>query len=174
LSVIAAQPQTLNLASELNFYFVIQRAPSVTYFCQDIKLPDMSLPPAKAPLPSLSNPLVGDHINYEPLSLSYKVDENLQNYLELHNWMVAIGDPSNTGKQYKQLETNQDYSGYGIYSDLQLFTLDTQKNVKYVVTFERCWPTKVSGPKYDTKDETVNYITSTADFYYTKFRISLP
>jgi hypothetical protein len=174
LSIIASQPQTLNLASELNFYFTIMRAPSVTYFCQDVAIPNVSLPPAKIPGPSLMYPVVGDHLVYSNLNLSFKVDENLQNYLEILNWLVGIGDPTNTGSQYSQLEKNKDYSGYGIYSDLQLFTLDTQKNTKYVITFEKCSPISLSGPKYGTKDATVNYITSNVEFSYRKFHISLP
>lgn len=174
MSVISQQPQSLNLASELNFYFVISRAPSVTYFCQDIKLPDIGLPMAKVPSPSLGVPLVGDHVVYDNLSLSFKVDEDLQNYLEIFNWLIAIGDPTNTGISYKNLQNNPDYTGYGLYSDLQLFTMDTQKNVKYVVTFERCTPIKLLGPKYNVKEDTVNYISSGVEFSYTKFNIKLP
>ena len=174
MSVLESQPQTLNLASELNFQFILQRAPSVSYFCQEFTIPDVGLPSARVPTPSRLIPFVGDHMVFENLSLTFKIDEDLQNYLEIFNWMHAIGNPNNTGTQYTQLEKNKDYSGYGIYSDIQVFTLDTQKQTKYVVTFKHCSPISLTGPKYTTKNPSVNYMPSTVNFTYTDFTFNLP
>ena len=35
----------------------------------------------------------GDKITYDDLSFSFFVDENLENYLEVHNWIRGLGYP---------------------------------------------------------------------------------
>jgi hypothetical protein len=167
-------PISLDLQSPLNFMFTIKRAPATSYFCQDVKIPNVSLPAVKVPSPSLTVPMIGDHVVYEPLSLTFKVDDNLQNWLEMYNWLKAIGNPENTSQNYITLENNKNYSGYGIYSDLQLFILDSQKNPTYLFTFERCSPTFLSGPHFESTDNSIPYINSTVNLSYTKFKISLP
>jgi hypothetical protein len=174
MTALSYNSNSLNLLSKLNFYFTLQRAPSLTYFLQEIKIPNKSLSPAKYPSPSLNIPSVGDHVIYDPLELKFKVTDDLQNWLEINNWLDAIGDPLNSGNKYKTLENNPEFLGYGIYSSLQLFTLDSQKNPSYVFTFEKCWPSALSGPDFNTTDETLPYITASVQFNYTKYNISLP
>ena len=174
MTQLTNNPQSVNLQSQLNYYFTIQRAPGVTFYCQSVKIPNITLPPAKVPTPSLYIPMIGDHLVYDDLELTFKVTDDLQNWLEIYNWITAIGNPDNTGKNYKILEANPDYAGYGIYSDLQLFTLDSQKNPTYVFTFHHCSPTGLTGPQFGTTDETVKYITSSVRFNYLKYHISLP
>ena len=38
---------------------------------------------------------MGDTFTYDNLSISFIVDENLENYIELHEWLTAIGFPKN-------------------------------------------------------------------------------
>ena len=44
-------------------------------------------------------PLMGDILAYEDLTITFIVDENLENYIEMHTWLTAIGFPENT-KQF--------------------------------------------------------------------------
>ena len=174
MTALDTNPISLNLQSELNYRFVIMRAPATSFWCQSVKIPDVSLPPLKIPSPSLAIPMQGDHMVYNPLSLTFKVDDNLQNWLEIYNWLEGVGNPQNNSQKYINMENNKNYSGFGLYSDLQLFILDSQRNPTYVFTFERCSPTFLTGPNFQATDNTVEYITSTATFSYAKYKISLP
>ena len=174
MSATDNNPISFNLQSPLNFSFKILRAPSTTYFCQSVKIPDVTLESANVPSPSILVPMAGDHVAFSPLTLTFKVDDDLQNWLEMFNWMTTAGNVENVSREYKIMENNPNYAGYGIYSDLQLFTIDSQKNPSYVVTFERCFPSSLSGPNFDTMNTTVKYISSTVTFKYTKFHFSLP
>ena len=37
--------------------------------------------------------MMGDTVNYEPLEISFSVQENLSNWREIHDWMAGIGFP---------------------------------------------------------------------------------
>jgi len=174
MTVLSENPISLNLQSELNFKFVLKRAPATEYWCQTFKVPNITLPAARVPSPSLRVPMQGDHLIYDDLTLTFKIDDQFQNWLEMHNWMTAIGNPTNTGKNYTQLESTPNYTGYGLYSDLQLFAMDSQHQVTLVFNFERCSPIFLSGPQFVTKDGTVSYMDSTVNFSYLKYHISLP
>lgn len=174
MTVLSENPISLNLQSELNFKFMLRRAPATEYWCQTFKVPNITLPPSRVPSPSLRVPMQGDHLVFEDLTLTFKIDDQFQNWLEMHNWMTGIGNPNNTGNNYTQLESNPNYLGYGLYSDLQLFVMDSQHQATLVFNFERCSPIFLSGPQFVTKDGTVNYMDSTVNFSYLKYHISLP
>jgi hypothetical protein len=38
-------------------------------------------------------PVPGDQIQFEDLTLQFLVDENMENYLEIHNWIYSLGYP---------------------------------------------------------------------------------
>jgi len=174
MPVLDSNPGSLNLQSSLNWTMNLIRAPGITYFLQSIKVPNIMINPPKVPSPSLGIPMVGDHLNFEPLEVKFKVADNFQDWLEIYNWLVALADPSNKGTKYLQLENNPSYLGYGLYSDLQVITLDSQKNPSYVFTFERCFPMALSGPEFNTTDDNLLYITASVQFKYLKYEITLP
>jgi len=169
-----SNPISQNLQSPVNFAFRLKRAPSLSYRTQSFKVPNVSLRAAKAPSPSLSVNYVGDHVEFQPLALTFLVDEQLQNWLEIFNWMTGSGNVENTGTEYATMANRKDYSGYGIYSELQMFQMNSQKIPILVYTFERCQPISLGGPQFDTKDTSINYLTSEVVFSYTKFSISTP
>ena len=37
---------------------------------------------------------MGDDLTFDNLEITFLVDEKLANYIELHNWLVGIGFPS--------------------------------------------------------------------------------
>ena len=40
-----------------------------------------------------SMPFMGDTLDYSPMELTFTVNENLENYREIHDWMTGIGFP---------------------------------------------------------------------------------
>ena len=47
----------------------------------------------------------GDQLTFDNLTVNFIVDEFLENYLSLHEWMTAIGFPKNR-KQFSDFKTN--------------------------------------------------------------------
>ena len=88
-----SQPTNLNQLNVVSFDVSFSRLPAVQYFCQRISLPTIVLGETNEPSPFLNLPLEGDTLTYEALSLSFIVDEDLKNYIEVYNWLTALGFP---------------------------------------------------------------------------------
>jgi hypothetical protein len=159
----------LNMLSPLNFKFTLKRAPNLNFFVQKINIPGISLPKVDTSNPLIKIPLSGDHLEYDELDVTFKVDENLQNYLEVHNWVRSLGKPS--FEEYANLSKKAIYTGEGLKSDIVVTILTSQKNPNYEFVFKDAFPISVSSISFESTDESVNYIEATARFVYTIFDI---
>lgn len=172
MTAIDNTPYNKNFLSPLNFKFQLHRAPHVNFFCQEANLPSINfsrIPKQNTPFATI--PLVGDHLTFEPLNITFKVDEDLENYLEIHNWLMALGEVESTGL-YKTLQNNPSYTGESIVGDISLFILSSAKNANFDVVFKDAFPTSLSELKFTTTDTDVNYITASASFRYVYYKIS--
>ena len=120
--------------------------------------------------PFVALPFPGDHINYGTLEITFKVDEDLENYLELHNWLKALGKPQNY-EQYREIEQKPIYTGEGIVSDISITILSSTKLANYEVIYVDAFPVSLSGINFNTVDTDVNYLEASATFKYTYYNI---
>ena len=171
ISAIDQTPVNKNFLSPLNFTFVLKRSPHLNFFVQRINIPRMTLGNLLAPSPLLNIPYAADHIDYGNLTLTFKVDEDLTNYMELHDWMVGLGYPENQDT-YKTLESKSSSSGESLKSDISLVISDGIKNPNYEVTFRDAFPIELGELDFQTTDSSVDYVTASATFRYTIFNIS--
>ena len=93
MSAINTQPENKNMLSPTGFRFVLNRTPNVNYFTYSVPIPTLSLGEIDVENPNVRVPNPGDKLRYEPLSIRFRVDEDLSNYLEIHNWLVSLGYP---------------------------------------------------------------------------------
>ena len=73
-----SQPTNLNQLNVVSFDVTFSRQPAVQYFCQRISLPTIVLGETNEPSPFLNLPLEGDTLTFEALSLSFIVDEDIE------------------------------------------------------------------------------------------------
>jgi hypothetical protein len=170
MAALENTPTNPNFLSPLNFKFSIKRAPHVNFFVQKINLPSISLPTIDTPTPFVKIPQPGEHLDYADLTLSFRVDENLQNYLEIHNWIRALGKPKDFS-EYRALSQNPNYTGDGLRSDLTLMILSSSKNPNYEIVFTDAYPYDISELSFDTTKSDVEFIEATATFKYVLFEI---
>tara|TARA_R110000868_G_scaffold409187_4_gene694294 strand:+ start:233 stop:754 length:522 start_codon:yes stop_codon:yes gene_type:complete len=170
MTALENTPTNPNFLSPLNFKFSIKRAPHVNFFVQKVNLPAISLPTIETPTPFVKIPQPGEHLDYADLTLSFRVDENLQNYLEIHNWIRALGKPKDFS-EYKALAQNPNYTGDGLRSDLALMILSSAKNPNYEIVFTDAYPYDISELSFDTTKSDVEFIEATATFKYILFEI---
>ena len=178
MSAITNTPTNRNFLSPLNFRLVLQRAPSLNFFLQGASIPGLSFegyvnltnPFAKIPLP-------GDHINYSPLTISFMVDEDLSNYLEIFNWMLYIGGPTSIDPGAVQSPYGLDNSittdpMQAIRSDIKLMILSSAKNPNLEITFNDAFPSQLGELQFNTTAGTINYLESSVTFEYVKYSIA--
>ena len=171
--MLATTAMNTNMLSKLNFRFLLHRAPNVEYFIQKATIPNVRLPASETSNPFVTIPYAGDHLKYDPLEIEFKVSENMSDYLEIYNWMQALGFPEKY-QQYADLAVNPDYTGNGIYSDITISVLDSKKNTVMEAVFKECWPTSISSLEFDTTDTDVTYLTCKVSFRYMYFDVSKP
>lgn len=169
MSAIDNTPSNKNFLSPLNFKFIIKRAPHLNFFVQKVTIPGITLPATYSPNPIVRIPEIGDQLEYDELSISFRVDENLQNYLEIQNWMRGSGKQS--FEQYSTLASNPSYTGESIKSVVSLTVLSNAKRPNYEFVFEEAFPTKISSITFDSSMEDVSSIEAEVEFRYIKFEI---
>ena len=173
MTITATEPTKKNFLSPLGFKFSIKKTPNINYFVQSIEVPSMQLGEASLPTPFRRIPIAGDHIEYGDLVFTFKVDESMNNYLEIYNWIKAIGFPDNFD-QHKAVDPKfvRPYTGEGIYSDASLIVLSSSMNPITEITFKDIFPTSLSNFSFDSRMMDVDYIEATAEFKFRTFDIT--
>ena len=170
MTAIDKTPSNRNFLSPLNFQFSIKKAPNVNFFLQKINIPALVLPSIDIPTQFVPIPTQVTHVDYGELSITFKVDEDMQNYLEIHNWIRGLSDTKDYRERAK-LDAVPEYTGEGKVSDISVVILNSSKNPHFTITFVDAFPVEVGDLVFDSTYEDVNYITCEARFKYTLYEI---
>jgi len=183
----ARQPSKLDYASPTQFKFNILKLPKVEYFCTQVNVPGITLGGSMTQATPLKDiPIPGDKLTYEPLSMTFMVDENLENFQEIHGWLVGLGFPRDysefrnlvsaggdrfpTKNQSISTEVGKVKYGSpnvgGTYSDATLTILTSKNNPQLEVRFRDVFPTALTGLTYSQQADDVDYLTATVSFSY--------
>ena len=165
-----------NFLSPTGFKFTLTRTPKVGFFCNQANIPDLNLGIAVQPtyLKDLDTP--GDKIIFGDLNLRFLVDENLENYMEIQNWIRGLGYPEKLN-QFVDLEESGLVRGnylkdrQNIYSDGTLQVLTSSQLPNFQVTFKDLFPYSLSTVTFDATDSDIQYFTADVSFKYTIYDI---
>ena len=104
-----------NYLSPTNFTISIQRIPNIEFFVQKMSIPSLSAtaPARDTPLSTLYD--INDKLIYSDLEMTFIVDENMNNYKEIFDWMEGLSG-SQTPTQTQKLALSE----YGFKSDIKL------------------------------------------------------
>ena len=169
MSAYANQPININFLSPVGFAFKIKKAPHLNYFIQSASIPGVSIAPIDVPNPFSKVPFVGSQLTYDTLSVTFKVDEDMKNYMEIYDWLIGMGFPKEFD-QYQQIAVRP--TGEGIFSDLTLIVNTSAKNPNIEVTYYDAFPTSISALTFDTTSEDIAHITCTVEFKYGRYVIN--
>lgn len=156
-----------NYLSPLEFVVSVKRLPNIQFFTQQVIIPSLSVQTMDQVNPLKPIPLPGDRLTYGDLPLSFIVDESMNNYIEIFNWMKGLSFPENTD-QYKAIESSE----YGIYSDISIVVMNSHKNPNLDITFKDCFPLNLSDVLLDTTQQDVIYPQATVTFTYNNYTIT--
>lgn len=167
--LLTNQPQNANFLSPLGFRFLLKRAPTVNFFCTQVRIPSFEIGEATMPTPFKRIPLPGDKPTFGDLVINFKVDEGLKNYLEIFNWLAKIGFPEKF-EQYASISSNPSSTGYGVVSDATVVVLNSAMDPSVEFRFENMFPASISELDFSTTESSVNYISATATFKFEMMR----
>jgi len=184
---LSRQPTKLDYASPTQFKFSIIKLPKVEYFCTAVNIPGITLGGTMSqPTPLKDIPVPGDKLTYEPLQMTFLVDENLENFQEIHGWLVGLGFPRDysefenlvsSGNDRFPAKTTQTSNEIGkvkygaantggTYSDATLTVLSSKNNSQVEIRFRNVFPTGLTGLQYNQQAADVDYLTATVSFEY--------
>ena len=187
-SPLARQPDQLDYASPTQFRFGIHQLPKVEFFTVSANLPGISAGTVTQATPFKDIPLMGEKMEYENLSISFIVDEYLENYISLHNWMIGIGFPEKREqfRTFRDVTSNTPASGKtpptdlvgkavpdrALYSDAYLMVLSNKNNPIVEVNFQNIFPVSLSALEFTQTVTDIEYMTATAEFAYQIYEIN--
>ena len=181
------QPTKLDYASPTQFKFSILKLPKVEYFCTSVNVPGINLGDASQATSLKNIPIPGDKLTYEPLQMTFLVDENLENFQEIHGWLVGLGFPrshtefqnllSSGNDRFPNRNTSNVSTEAGktkfaaadagpTLSDATLTVLSSKNNAQVEVRFRDLYPTGLTGLQYNQQAADVDYLTATVSFSY--------
>ena len=170
------QPDNENYLSPVGFKFIVQSLPKVQWFVQTVNLPGLSLPEVITPSPLLDTYIPGDNLVFEPLSVSFLVDEDMTNWVEVYNWLRGLSSPENSSEYSNFRNSNITTSGVAsptsreaIYSDATLIILNSNMNPKHQILFKELFPTNISTLNFSTIAGDIDYITADVTFRYSSY-----
>jgi len=183
------RPTTYDYLRPNAFRFVVKDLPHVSYTCQSANLPSLQIGFAIQPTPFVDIPVVGDKIDFGEFVIRFLIAEDMSNYLELYNWIVALGFPKNYNQYDSFVEQRKNRFPYYItrkdslgrvnsrntdqlaYSDATLTILDSTNTPKTNIIFYDIFPTSVEALDFDLTSTVVPYFVGIASFKYKLFEV---
>jgi len=173
MSINLTVPPNVNPLSPNGFKFNIQKLPDIEYFCQQVHIPGITFGDPILANPFANMPIPGDHLTYDTLNVQFLVDENMDNYISIYNWIVALGFP----QTYQQYITYINSQQSGVLSELAksysvgtMQILNNTNNPVRTLTFNDLFPIALETLQFQSTNDSGYYIVGSATFrcsYYT-------
>lgn len=168
--MLFSQPGDVNFLSPLGFRFKLKRSPNLNFFATDANIPSFEIGYINVQTPFKKIEYPGDKPSFGDFVLTFKVDENLKNYLEIYVWLAKIGFPE-TFEQYASIKNTAIGSGEGTVSDGTLTILDSAMKPTTEVQFTNMFPYSLSEVDFTTADTALNYVTARVSFKFNMMKI---
>jgi len=157
---IGEQLDNRNYLAPIGFQLDLDIFPSVDFMCQRANLPGIAMPVTDVPTRFRTYPIVpGGGVTYDDLTVTFLVDEDLENYISIHNWII------DNGNGY-EMETTEDYPRY---SNARLLILTSNFNVNHIIDYENVFPYNLTPVNFDAGDTGSEYFTASVSFKFTRY-----
>ena len=184
INSLSRQPTELDYADPTKFKFSINKLPLVEFFTTEANLPGINLGESIFPTPFKQVPVMGDDLTFDNLEITFLVDEKLENYREIHQWLVGIGfpkartqfssfrkDESQTFPTVESVKGDVTNPGtpagiQAMFGDATLTIMTSKNNPVIEVRFSDLYPVALSGLSFNQQETDVTYLTATATFTY--------
>lgn len=156
-------PERINALLPTYYRFSIARLPNTVYFCQTASLPTVTMSEVLMPTPfmAIKNP---SKLDFDELSITFVVDEEMKNWLEIFNWMRSCTNVEDY-EEFKPTNTHL--------STANLIILNSAKNPKINVTFEGLYPRTLGSIDFSSTVIDPEPFQCTATFAYRNYNIEI-
>jgi len=163
---------TTNFLQPTGFKMLINRKnfPNLEYFAQSFTHPDMTASAVELPYSRVSSvPFAPDKISFGELSVNVILDEELNSYQEMQNWLERLVETKE--KRPMGLSGTVDYDvSPPTYADITLSVLSSANNTLKQIRYIACMPTSIGSVNFEAVSTEQN-IAYPVNFRYTYFEI---
>ena len=164
------QLNSKNYLSPIGFILVLEKAKKVSFLCQKATIPTFSMGSIDVRARGfVALPFEGN-ATFSDFTIEFIVDEDLENYMEIHNWMRAISgaitseDAYNWKKMYP-LESRPSTSA----ATLQVLNNNNLNN--FDVRFFDMFPVELSALPFDVTGSDNEFFTASVTFRYSYYEL---
>lgn len=178
MTAITRNPTNPNPLQPNKFLLTFSRAPNVQYFCQQVSVPGISLSEAVIANPFVDIYAPGEKAIYDLLNITFLIDEELQGWKEIHDWIRAMTKVKEF-EEYRKLpvlnknaSARNDIRGeFPQYSDASISLFSGSNKEYYRFKFYDVFPTTLSTFVMNSQDSPENVLTADATFRYSYYDI---
>ena len=168
----ATQIQNRNFLSGIGFKFNLAKYPKVDFFSNSARIPELSLATTIQPTYLKDIDVPGEKLTFGDFTLRFLVDENMENYLSVYNWLTGLGFPESAA-EFRDITT--DSQGQRdmkeAFCDGTLRILNSNYREIAKVKFSDLFPVSLTSLDFDATNTDIQYFTAEATFRYTIYNL---
>ena len=169
MAIIANLPENYNTLSSVSFRLQIEKLPHVTYFLQTANLPGITVAESTVATPTRAYPVTGTIIEFETLDITFIIDEDMKNFMEIFQWLRAMSSTEDLAQERAKLQSI--FGNSSLYSDATLTILSNKNNPIVEVRFSNMYPVSLGALEFNQQATDVEYMTVSAEFTYQIYEI---
>lgn len=172
-SAFGKQIQNRNFLSGVAFKFNLTKFPKVDFFSNSARIPELSLELAQQASYLKNIAVPGERLTFGDFTLRFLVDENMENYISVYNWLTGLGFPETT-KEFADIIKDSDgqTDPKEAFCDGTLRILNSNYREVAKVKFNDLFPISLTSLDFDATNTDVQFFTAEATFKYTLYKLS--
>ena len=167
-SAFGKQIENRNFLSGVGFKFNLTKFPKVDFFSNSARIPELSLELTTQASYLKNIDIPGERLTFGDFTLRFLVDENMENYQSVYDWLTGLGFPETT-REFANLTKDSDgqRDPKEAFCDGTLRILNSNYREVAKVKFKDLFPVSLSSLEFDATSTDVQYFTAEATFKYT-------
>lgn len=178
MGALERNPSNRDILQSTKFKLNFMRLPGLTFFCQTVNLPGISLTEVMRNTPFVDLYVPGEKAIYDTLNTTLLIDEDLRDWEAIHDWIRAMTFPKEFEEYAKMKSQFKDVVSRGPgaklppqYTDASLTLYTNKNNPNIRIQFKDLFPTTLGGIQFSALDSAENIITCDCSFRYTYYNI---
>lgn len=170
-------PTVKDILQTNKFRLTFNRLENVTFFCQTVNIPGVSLSEVPRNTPFIDLFVPGEKMIYDTLNITFIVDEDLRGWQSLHDWIRSMTFPTDF-QEYRDLSklsmTSASRASNRLppqYTDASMTVYTNKNNVNFRVHFKDVFPVAIGSILFNASDNADNITTSDATFRFSYYDI---
>ena len=167
-SAFGKQIANRNFLSGVGFKFNLTKFPKVDFFSNSARIPELTLELTTQASYLKNIDVRGERLTYGDFTLRFLVDENMENYQSIYDWLTGLGFPETT-KEFAEIIKDKDgqRDPKEAFCDGTLRILNSNYREVGKVKFNDLFPVSLTSLEFDATNTDVQFFTAEATFKYT-------